>query len=97
MRVVDHFNIIFNMNKEKIIIFYNEFIINNKQYITEKWNRCLVEEYRNSLSKYFGFPQGHRWKYDEWFDIQDEAFDLLFNEGRISIEEKKFYCLRFKF
>ena len=82
---------------DKIEEFYNYFITNNECYITDKWNRCLVEEYRNSLSKYFGFPQGHRWKYDEWFEIQDKAFNLLVKLNRISETERKFYCLRTKF
>ena len=82
---------------DKFKEFYNYFISNNKNYITDKWDRCLVEEYRNSLSKFFGFPQGHRWKYEEWFDVQDKAFDLLVQFNRISKEERDFYCKRFKF
>ena len=82
------------MNTEKIIDFYKKFII-TYDYVV--WDRCICEQYRNDLAKAFGFPQGHRWKYDEWWVLQDEAFELLVKEGKITEEEKKFYCLRFKF
>lgn len=82
------------MNKDEIKEFYNKFIIT---YNYDVWDRCICEQYRNDLAKAFGFPQGHRWKYDEWWVLQDEAFDLLVKENKISNEEKNFYCLRFKF
>ena len=66
-----------------IIDFYNNFVLKNKEYLTEKWERGLCEEYRNSLAKHFGFPQGHRWEYEEWFDIQEKAFKLLLEKNLI--------------
>lgn len=99
MRVVDHLvffiiNFLILMTKDTIIDFYNKFV---EIYKYDKWERCVVEQYRNDLSKAFGFPQGHRWKFDEWWTLQDEAFDLLVEKGKISKKERDFYCMRFKF
>lgn len=84
------------MTKEEAVNFYNYYINKNKEYNHSKWSRCEFEEYRNCLAKFLNYPQGHRWKFPEWFDIQDIAFKILVDEGKISEEEYKFYCLRFK-
>ena len=80
-----------------IIDFYNNFVLKNKDYLTEKWERGLCEEYRNSLAKHFGFPQGHRWEYENWFDIQEKAFKLLLEKNLITNDEYIFYIKKFKF
>lgn len=82
------------MNTEAIIDFYKKFI---NEYCYDIWERDIVEQFRNDLAKAFGFPQGHRWKFDEWWLLQDEAFDLLVKEGKITKEQRDWYCLRFKF
>lgn len=74
---------------EKIYKFYLNFDSNIKD---EKYDRCISEEFRNQLSKEFNFPQGHRWKFDEWFSIQEKAFKLLLNLNKIDEKEYNFYC-----
>jgi hypothetical protein len=39
------------MNTEKILEFYNNFII-TYDYVV--WDRCICEQYRNDLAKAFG-------------------------------------------
>lgn len=86
-----------SLKMKNINTFYNVFISEKKEYITEKWSRCLCEEYRNCLAKYFHFPQGHRWEYEEWFDYQEKAFKLLLEKDLITNDEYIFYTKKFKF
>ena len=79
---------------DKILCFYEKFI---KEYNYDKWERYVVEQFRNDLSKEFGFPQGHRWQFDEWFILQDKAFNILLEKQKITKEEKVFYCKKIKF
>ncbi len=77
--------------EEKILYFYNEFII---LYKNNKYDRCIIEHYRNELSKLFKFPCGHRWKFNEWFNIQEYGFKLLLDGGKITKDEFEFYTMR---
>ena len=76
------------MTEQEALDFYEDYVKSNPQFNQVKWERCEFEEYRN--------PQGHRWKFPEWFDIQDVAFKILVDKRKITEEEYKFYCLRFK-
>lgn len=78
--------------KSKIDDFYTSFIQRNAKCFSKQYERCIVEEYRNCLSKLFKIPSGHRWQFEEWYIIQDYAFQLLVNAGFITEGSKKFYC-----
>ena len=84
------------MTEQEALDFYEDYVKSNPQFNQVKWERCEFEEYRNCLSKFLKYPQGHRWKFHEWFDIQDVAFKILVDKRKITEEEYKFYCLRFK-
>ncbi len=84
------------MTEQEALDFYEDYVKSNPQFNQVKWERCEFEEYRNCLSKFLKCPQGHRWKFPEWFDIQDVAFKILVDKRKITEEEYKFYCLRFK-
>ena len=84
------------MTEQEALDFYEDYVKSNPQFNQVKWERCEFEEYRNCLSKFLKYPQGHRWKFPEWFDIQDVAFKILVDKRKITEEENKFYCLRFK-
>lgn len=84
------------MTEQEALNFYEDYVKSNPQFNQVRWERCEFEEYRNCLSKFLKYPQGHRWKFSEWFDIQDVAFKILVDKGKITEEEYKFYCLRFK-
>lgn len=77
--------------EEKILDFYNKFII---LYKNNTYDRCIIEHYRNELSKLFNIPCGHRWKFDEWFKIQEYGLKLLLDCGKITENEFKFYTLK---
>ena len=80
--------------RDKIIEFYNNFL---KSYSNIEYDRCLLEHYRNELSKLFNIPCGHRWKFEDWFMIQKIGFGLLLNDGKISKSEFEFYTKRINF
>ena len=84
------------MTEQEALDFYEDYVKSNPQFNQVKWERCEFEEYRNCLSKFLKYPQGHRWTFPEWFDIQDVAFKILVDKRKITEEEYKFYCLRFK-
>lgn len=84
------------MTEQESLEFYEDYVKSNSQFNQVRWERCEFEEYRNCLSKFLKYPQGHRWEFPEWFDIQDVAFKILVDKGKITEEEYKFYCLRFK-
>lgn len=84
------------ITEQEALEFYEKYINNFSEYNHEKWGRCEFESYRNELTKHLKYPQGHRWKYPDWFDIQDIAFKILVDKGKISENEYKFYCQKFK-
>ncbi|MBR6516911.1 MAG: hypothetical protein IKT40_08750 [Bacilli bacterium] len=80
--------------QNKIINFVNNFII---EYKNSTYDRCIIEHFRNELSKHFNIPCGHRFKFEEWFEIQDYAFELLLINNKITKNEFEFYIKRFNF
>lgn len=83
--------------KKEVDYVYDSFVKTYHKNFTKNYERCFIEEYRNMVSKHFKIPSGHRWKYDEWFTIQEYAMELLVNGNYITNESKKFYCLKIKF
>jgi hypothetical protein len=79
-------------DKNKINNFYLSFIRQYRNCFPYHIERCIIEEYRNNLSRLFKIPSGHRWQYKEWYPIQEYAMQLLVNDGFISKESKEFYC-----
>jgi hypothetical protein len=65
-------------------------------FFNTQCERCVIEEYRNNLSKIFNIPSGHRWQFDEWYEILDYAMQLLVDNNYITEQSKNFYCYRIK-
>lgn len=84
------------ITEQEALDFYENYVKTNPQINQNKWERCEFEEYRNCLTKHIKYPQGHRWKYPDWFDIQEIAFKVLVDKGKITDDEYKFYCQKFK-
>jgi hypothetical protein len=82
--------------KLKIKEYYNSFIKQYYNCFKTQYERCVIEEYRNTISKMFNIPSGHRWQFEEWYDIQNYAMQLLVDDGFIDETSKIFYCKRMK-
>lgn len=80
----------------KIKEYYTTFINQYHRCFHTKYERCVIEEYRNTISKMFNIPSGHRWKFKEWYDIQNYAMQLLVDDGFIDETSKSFYCKQIK-
>lgn len=78
--------------------FYDKWMIDNSCYdIQGHWERDCLEQFRNDFSKAFGYPQGHRWKIEGWYELQDEAFSYITEKGHIYDYEKEFHCQKVPF
>ena len=67
------------MNTEKILEFYNNFII-TYDYVV--WDRCICEQYRNDLAKAFGVNRNYSENYI--LDLSAKEYAETYTKIKIS-------------